>query len=683
MRLPKWVEWSAVSLAILITSCDATIIERTKDKSLSLAAEGASVRKIIVLKDMIGDADEIATEFENSYGIKKEHVYKNVFKGFSISLQSGEASIADDMSSDLRVDYVANDASLLIRPVADEETIQQLPPTGITRIGADKTSVFNSSGDKDVTIAVIDTGIDSTNPQLNVTDKKSFITSDPSPEDQNGHGTHVSGTIAARNIGNDVVGIVPGAKLWSMRVLDKAGHGFTSDIIAAIDYVTGKADMVDVVNMSLSGAGSSDNNCGKTNNDPYHTAICASVAKGIVYVAAASNDGSDAKDFVPAAYKEVVTVSAISDLDGKPGGLAGSADDTFTSFSNYGEAIDFAAPGVKIKSLALGGSFSTKTGTSMAAPHVTGSVALYILLNRKDKPTSDIVALSKYAEKVKVNLQSISCRKGSDCYFTGDKDAYAEPLINVAKIENISSAETSMSLALDKPLYLKGTDTNARVSIKVLDGGQNLISHLAANKFTAKLNSTSIPLSITEQNGTYTATLALGDSPVGSYTLSVSYANLSATAVFKIQDVQPIVQHQIHLYNISYKKTYLNNRATIRATLEIRDEKNLTVSNAKISVQGIYNNASIGKVSNLTNSLGEVNFYITSYRVGCYRITPYQIGLAGYLWDKGSDVVDHGICITSAAEVRAAGQNDAYQAAQSASQNKDDEFPAMSAGGGK
>ncbi len=176
--------------------------------------------------------------------------------------------------------------------------------------------------------------------------------------------------------------MAPGARIWPVRVLNAAGVGSSSDVICGIDYVTSKASQIEVANMSLGGSGSDDGNCGNTNGDAEHKAICRSVAAGITYAVAAGNDSADASTSTPAAYDEVITVSALSDFNGLPGGGAPSTcradvDDTFADYSNYGADVDLIAPGTCIYSTWMNGGYNTISGTSMATPHVTGAAALY------------------------------------------------------------------------------------------------------------------------------------------------------------------------------------------------------------------------------------------------------------------------------------------------------------------
>ncbi len=242
------------------------------------------------------------------------------------------------------------------------------------------------------------------------------------PDDGNGHGTHVAGTIGALDNTVGVVGMAPGARIWPVRVLDNRGSGTYSAIVCGIDYVTAHADEIEVANMSLGGGGADDGNCGNSNNDAMHRAICNSVAAGITYVVAAGNETDDSANHVPAAYDEVITVSALADFNGLPGGGAAATcrsdvDDTFASFSNYGADVDIIAPGVCINSTWKGGGYSTISGTSMASPHVAGGAALYAANNPSAAPA-----------QVKSALQNAG---STDWNNSDDHDSTKERLLDV------------------------------------------------------------------------------------------------------------------------------------------------------------------------------------------------------------------------------------------------------------
>jgi subtilisin family serine protease len=158
-----------------------------------------------------------------------------------------------------------------------------------------------------------------------------------------------------------------------------------------------------------------------------NTSIHNSVAAGVTYVVAAGNSAKDASTFSPANHPDVIAVSAIVDTDGKAGGLGSStsygADDTFASFSNYGSAVDIAAPGVKIYSTYKGGSYATMSGTSMASPHVAGAAAIYLVNNPEATPSQLVNA-----------LQSEGISFGNASYFSGDTDGIHEALLYAANL---------------------------------------------------------------------------------------------------------------------------------------------------------------------------------------------------------------------------------------------------------
>src|SRR5206468_11877075 len=229
-------------------------------------------------------------------------------------------------------------AEMLAPPI---RTVQTLP-TGVDRIDGELSSTRSGDGTGSVAvpIAVIDTG-SGPHADLNVVGGTSCVGGNY--RDGNGHGTHVAGIAAARDNGVGVVGIAPGAPIYSVRVLSSNGSGTLSTVICGIDWVTANAAAtgVKVANMSLRFQNSADDgNCGHTNNDALHVAICNSVAKGMTFVVGAGNESNDFATNVPAAYDEVLTVTAIADFDGRPGGTAPptcrtDVDDTFADFSSF------------------------------------------------------------------------------------------------------------------------------------------------------------------------------------------------------------------------------------------------------------------------------------------------------------------------------------------------------------
>ncbi|OGJ70647.1 hypothetical protein A3H22_03685, partial [Candidatus Peribacteria bacterium RIFCSPLOWO2_12_FULL_55_15] len=324
----------------------------------------------------------------------------------------------------------------LVEPDRIVEAFAQTLPTGVSRIDADlsPTAKINGTDERvDSDIAIIDTGIQGNHPDLNViggyncTSRKASAWSDG-----NGHGTHVAGTAAAKDDGNGVVGVAPGARLWAVRVLNNKGSGFLSWVICGIDWVTKNAGTIDVANMSLGG---------EFTSTALNDAIAKSVAAGVTYAVAAGNSNKDAASFSPANHPDVLAVSALADSDGRCGSLGSvtsyGPDDTRATFSNFGSVVDIAAPGVSILSTYKGSSYAKLSGTSMASPHVAGSAALYVASHGRDVNGdgmvngADVYALQSALVGGGV-AQTQACDTGlADGFggFTGDPDGFPEPMV--------------------------------------------------------------------------------------------------------------------------------------------------------------------------------------------------------------------------------------------------------------
>jgi subtilisin len=281
-------------------------------------------------------------------------------------------------------------------------------PAGTRRIEAATTAYVHEASS--VRVAVVDTGIDLDHPDLNVEDGVNCV-SGGAADDDNGHGTHVAGTIGARNNGAGVTGVAPGTRLVAVKVLDAAGDGSWSSIICGIDWITATrtdadpANDIAVVNMSLGGPGPAVQSC-STTTDAMHRAICAAVAAGVTFVVAAGNSGWDfdyaAAPDLPAAYPEVLTVTAMTDTDGRSGAAGaapscttGERDDTYATYSNFaataaGRAHTIAGPGTCVSSTWPGGGYRSISGTSMATPHVAGAVALCFAEDGENGPCAGL-----------------------------------------------------------------------------------------------------------------------------------------------------------------------------------------------------------------------------------------------------------------------------------------------------
>jgi hypothetical protein len=309
---------------------------------------------------------------------------------------------------------------------------EQLLPTGIDRIDADLSPTASIDGKDervDADIAIIDTGLDLDHPDLNVVNGISFVQGNVNGDDDHGHGTAGAGIVAALDNNIGVVGVAPGARLWSVKIWSPS-QPVLSRLISGVDYVTQHAQTIDVAIIAQ---------IVTSESSALQEAIAASVRAGVTYVVSAGNASEDLDrlGWWPSIHPDVISVSAIADYDGKGGGKAGAStcqgigaspsdvDDTFADFSNFGTPVDIAAPGVCVATTFLGGSYVRGSGTSAATVHVGGAAALYIASqmkkNHSQRPTPAAVRGAL--------LQAAKKQDDPNFGFTGDPDSSAEPLV--------------------------------------------------------------------------------------------------------------------------------------------------------------------------------------------------------------------------------------------------------------
>jgi subtilisin len=386
--IPKTPAWALAVLSLIALALASTGAAFAAPSDRGPDVDRLSDRYIVVFRGSVADVQGETDQRERRHGFRARFLYRRAVKGFSAKLSRPQV---ERLESDPEVAFVSPDRK--VRAVAALAPGDSAP-TGVSRIGAASgTEVRSPSGSN---VAVLDTGVDLDHPDLSASAGKNCVGSGP-PEDDHGHGTHVAGSIAARNNGSGLVGVAPDTNVFAAKVLDSRGNGTWSQIICGIDWATATrrdadaANDIAVANMSVGGSGSPVKDCAST-TDAMHKAICNSTQAGVNYVVAAGNSGWDF-DYapvpdVPAAYPEVLTVAAASDSDGKPGATGGAPacrsgeqDDRYASFSNYaktsgGEHHTVAAPGVCIASTWIGNGQNTISGTSMASPHIAGAVAL-------------------------------------------------------------------------------------------------------------------------------------------------------------------------------------------------------------------------------------------------------------------------------------------------------------------
>lgn len=334
---------------------------------------------IVVFKENVSKASKENVTAENYFDMKSiqeaqtqeilsenkiqnkeiKNSYVKAINGFSTALSENELV---SLMKDDRIAYIEQDQVIKVTMGGPPGGgggggggTSQTTPWGVTRVGG------AIDGTNAGTAWIIDSGIDMDHPDLNVdaSRSQSFLSGgggNTSPNDQNGHGTHVAGTVGAIDNSQGVIGVAAGATLVAVRVLDRRGSGSTSGVIDGVDYVAANAAGGDVANMSLGGGASNTLDSAVSN-----------ASNSCPFVLAAGNESTHANNSSPARVNgtNIYTVSSMT------------SNDSWSSFSNYGNPpVDYCAPGSSIYSTYKGGGYSTLSGTSMAAPHVAGIVLI-------------------------------------------------------------------------------------------------------------------------------------------------------------------------------------------------------------------------------------------------------------------------------------------------------------------
>ncbi len=266
-------------------------------------------------------------------------------------------------------------------------------------------------------IAIVDTGIDTFNSDLNLVGGINCTSADRNDwQDTDGHGTSLAGVAAAKRDGEGFIGVAPGAQLYSVRVFANEMLVSEESVLCGLQWIYENADKIDVALVSFNrrdDALSDDSTC-RTSTDSLREVICKIVDAGVTVVAAAGNQKANANDFVPAKLDEVITVGALVDFDGVPGGFGlptcgPGVDDSIADFSNTGPAVDIYAPGVCIETIMLAslGDAVEPSGSSLAAAHVAGAAAVHMACYVDATPSEVRDALLDTAEIVQVDNSEI------------------------------------------------------------------------------------------------------------------------------------------------------------------------------------------------------------------------------------------------------------------------------------
>ena len=515
MKTRKWKTTplaKVMSLALLVPLAFSGCADRdtllTPDFDPSLSLSGDWVNVIVLLDPASGPGKgaanrAAAANVAAAFGITPRHTYGTAVFGFAATVPPTAAQALARNPRVLRVEPEGVRKRAIEVDWLATQSGSQVLPTGINRIEVDRNPHVSTDGSGHVTvdadIAILDGGIDPSHPDLNVAGGRNFVGGNPNKWDvADDHGTHVAGTVAALDNGFGVVGVAPGARVWSVRV---CGPRWCTDgdIIGGIDWVaeekaSGRVDFA-AANFSIT-SDDSDNDCLSPANAT-HDAICGLAETGVPFVMAAGNNGR-----VKVPYPVAFSVSALRDLDGMAGGQGGWGDDALAGWSNYGAKVNIAAPGFSILSTMPGG-YGTMSGTSMAAPHVAGAVALYLHANGLD-PATDAPGV----ENIKAAIIGAALPQGTDeheCSY--DDDRIGGPLL-FANARAFGGGGTCVVAGVDPP----------PVEFGAIGGSvKDAETEEAIAGATVTVVNTGL-FAITKEDGAY----SIENVPVGLYSLTAS-----------------------------------------------------------------------------------------------------------------------------------------------------------------
>ena len=465
---------------------------------------------------------------------------------------------------------------------------------GVTRIGAGTVHADNKG--TGVKVAIIDTGIDYSHSDLDANYKGGydFVNGDSYPLDDNGHGTHCAGIVAAEDNGEGVVGVAPGAFLYGVKVLNSGGSGYVSDVIAGIEWSVENG--MQVISMSLG------SDFGST---PLKDACDNAYSSGVLLVAAAGNDGNspgkgDNVDY-PARYSSVIAV------------VATDRNDNRARWSSTGPAVELAAPGVSIYSTYPGG-YATKSGTSMACPHVTGTAALVIAMSNAD---------------VRLRLQ----KTADDLGATGPDTKYGYGLVDAD--EAASQPDTT------PPAQVTGL-TVTTVSSSQLDLDWNANTETDLDHYNVYRSTTSgglYGLVASQTTNSYSGT-GLAASTTYYYTVSAvdSAGNEGIASGEASGTTSEAVANVMHVSNIAMWYDTGGPNYFVYTKVTIVDSKGAPVTEATVNLEMTLPDNSKVSDSGSTNGEGSVTFKLKSRQIGTYTSTVTDVVKTDWTYDSTANV---------------------------------------------
>lgn len=485
----------------------------------------------------------------------------------------------------------------------------QVDTWGVTRIGARAAWLAAGSRGAGIKVAVLDTGI-GPNADLAVAGGADITRNLPGAAlDDNGHGTHCAGTIAALDNGIGVVGVAPDASLYAVKVLDRRGSGAYSVIIAGVEWAT--ANGMDVISMSLGG---------EVGSQAMHDAIIAARAAGIVVVVAAGNDATDGNNVqYPAAYDEAIAVGATD------------VNDAIGYFSSHGAWVDVSAPGVGVLSTIPNDLMDTFNGTSMATPHVAGVVAL--MLGKNGDLSVDAIEVALRETGVDLGAP------GWDEYF-GHGLVHAPTAVSPPLP---AQCDVAVAGVLGPGNAMLGDTFTVFVSVENRGVVDQLID-VALMGETVELTSDPFPLAA---GASHTFEFAVTASAAGSlhYVADVTVLGLvtdevpeNNTGWVDVLVSDPATTPVLRVSSITYREVSRN----LRVEVTIRDGAGAVAAGATVAIQLLRNGAVIGTGSALTSSSGVAAFQLRNPTAGTYTTVITSVQKAGTIYEPSLNAADPG-----------------------------------------
>ena len=415
-----------------------------------------------------------------SQGGEIKYVYQHIL---AIAASVPQQAV-DALKKNPKVAYVEPDFEVYALP--------QTTPWGIQKINAPQAWTAFSDKGTGIKVAILDTGIDTAHPDLRVAGGVTYVIGTTTYNDDHGHGTHVAGIVAALDNGIGVVGVAPEAALYAVKVLNSQGSGSISAIDMGIEWCISKG--IQVISMSF-GASS----------DPIslHQECDAAYNAGIVLVAAAGNSGPGPETTTyPAKYSSVIAVGATD------------SNDVVADWSSRGQELWVTAPGVSVYSTYMGSSYATMSGTSMACPHVTGTVAL--ILKRAAHTPAEVRSI---LQRTAVKTAGMNGWTWTSAYGFGRVDAYAAVSAAQTLTPDFSVSASPSALTIGA-----GASGSSTITVTSLNGfsGTVLLTASAPTGLSAALDPSSLAIASGGSNSSKLSVTVSPDTPAGAYTVTVT-----------------------------------------------------------------------------------------------------------------------------------------------------------------